>query len=658
MLKALWQKVSRKATSTSRALRRPSTLPRESEKSMKEKLRSSQQAKIYETSSSLGGVAMLLSNEKSRLSRALNEHLRISRRLLELRVIPNTMTSRRNSRMIESDMLMGNLLFARRNIVEGITTRLKRWRSSQSSCEKDNCSKKSPRCIEDHQQSAESCGKTIEKCSDGHQTSAECRPGSCSDLLSHQEYYRSIESGCPIYSRKPARYNDRRACDSLMYDSTTRDSRECSQSEIDDADVRRVIFSKRWTTGKSATEGEIHRQCRLKLCSSPYRSNREEDKCSPSYTLPDCSKEKTEDVGRDELSRPVCISQQCPKSEPSCPEKIRASMEKEAPCVGDTMSRKHPIPDPYEDQTKPDPPPPRQQHWTENLPAYCEYCVRKTRKSIVEPSPMMFVPHRESRKSRTKDAKIPCSASNADRNGIDAKTKVTRAMPRSQESLPQKSAEDKCVDSLTFPVAINATKPKAQLSPTLTKSGSCCAKKEFVISDVSDCKPNVASLKYRLSKCPCIKEMWKIADQESQVDINKARRKRRVPSSHTGKTKKPRRETAKRRKGKRIESRNGWTRQRYKVRLRIFQKRNEQLDPSPIAELRQPRCEQARSSKLPLKSTVRGAELSPRLGSPRPSDYCPAERPLVEHKSYPTKMDECRTARDEGSQKCNRKKRC
>lgn len=568
------------------------------------------------------------------MTRVLNEPLKIFPRLLGPRVTPGPMTSRGNSRTAASDISMGNLLLLRRDIVDGITARLRQWKSTQSSCEKDSRPKKSSRCIEGHQQSTGSCGReTIKRCSDGHRTPAESQPGSCADLLGHREYYQSIESSCPIHSRKPAQYNDWRACD----------SRECPQrmsSGVDD--TKRVIFSKRWANGKPAREA--HRQCRPKQCSSPRRCEREEEKCHPSHAPPDCGTEESEDVEGDEPMRPeaACVSQQCPESD-----------GKQVAGAEDGVER--PISDPYEHQTKPDPPPPRQPHWTENPPTYCEHCPRKTCKSTVKPSPMMFVPYRRPRKCRTADVDSSCASKN-ERIQTDAKTKVTCP----PEISPRKCASpvDKCAGSRT-PVG----EPKLERFPTLTKSGDCRSEKserEFVVSNVSDCKPNVESLKYRLSKCPSMKEIpitMPIADCESPVD--KARRKRRTPSSCSEKTRRPTAWpdiTRSGRQGEKIAPRNGWARQRYKVRLRIFQKKNGQLDPClpPIIEVRQPPCGgQTRSSKLFVEDE---SELSPPRPA-RPSNYCPPKRPVVEKKSYATKMDECRAARNKDPRKCTRKKR-
>lgn len=578
----------------------------------------------------------------------LNEYLRIPHRLLGSRVILNIMTLHRNSMMIGNDIR--NLLFFRRDIVERITTRLKCWKSSQSSCKKNNYAKKFRRCIENHQQAMKSCGKTVGRCSDDHQIAVKSRQSSCGDLLGHQEYYQSIESGCPIYLHKPAQYNDQRACDSTAWDS-----HKCLQSEVDDADVGRVISSKCWTSGKPATEGEIHRQCRPKTCSSPYRSNREEEKCSPSCTVSDCSKEETNDMKGDELNlATVDVSQQCPKFESS--EKLDTSIEKETLCAEEKMSN--------EDQTKSDTPPSKQQHWPENPPVNCEHSAEKTCKSTVESSPMMFVPYKGPRKSRAKNAESSCSKNSRDRSECetDTKAKITCAKSLSQKSPARKCVlfEDKSVDSLILPAASSATKPKRQEFLTLTESDGCCAKKcekEFVTSDIRDCKSNKASLKCRLSKCSSrVKETCKIADHD-YIDVCEARRRRRAASICTEKMKKPRicPETTRRKKGKGIESRNRWTRRRSKVHSRIFQKRSGQLDSclSPIDE-------QTRSSpsKL-LKSAAREGELSPRSGSPSQSDYCPSKRPIVEHKSYPTKMDECRRqVREESLRKSATRKKC
>lgn len=327
-----------------------------------------------------------------------------------------------------------------------------------------------------------------------------------------------------------------------------------------------------------------------------------------------------------------------------------------------------------DDYEKPDPPPPRYPHWTENPPSNCDHCSRTAiDTSTVKSSPMIFIPKKELRKSRVKDTApslrdIPQSKSECGKT--DVGTKISPCTPSSQlrESLMSKCIsprygipfEDKCADSLTLPAPVDKTKQKIQWFPTLTREGRCHAAKpgkKFAMSDVSDCKPNVASFKYRLSKCPCSSGTHNPdVDRKSSVDVG-IRQRQDDPLCRDKETNEleSRRETAKGGR-KRVKLR---TRQRYKVRLKMLRKGDKRPDPSRIAELGQPRDGRTRS---PLSKEVRSSvteedELSPRLRNSC-SDYCPPERPVAEHKSYPTKMEESRAkSRSQSQEKCPRTKR-
>jgi len=89
---------------------------------------------------------------------------------------------------------------------------------------------------------------------------------------------------------------------------------------------------------------------------------------------------------------------------------------------------------------------------------------------------------------------------------------------------------------------------------------------------------------------------------------------------------------------------DGWRRQRYKVRLKIFQNKNGQLDPSSprIGELRQPHSEAVRPflfDNQTFECNVNQKELPPQ--SEHPCFY-PSNWPVIVSKSYATKMNECK----------------
>jgi len=166
---------------------------------------------------------------------AWNEFLKFPRQLLASHNVSNCVTSPKNFSTAGNNCTTFDWPFIQRNVDGEITAQLKRWRSAQSSCEKDSQnSQESRKCIEDHRQSAESCKKAQEKCNDDNRISAESYRKSDSDLPSHREYYRSIESNTPIYSDKPVSYNDRQACDLTKRDSRKTTRITCESWKTDD----------------------------------------------------------------------------------------------------------------------------------------------------------------------------------------------------------------------------------------------------------------------------------------------------------------------------------------------------------------------------------------------------------------------------------------
>lgn len=650
--------MSTKTISAPHSFKRARVLPEESENFIKGESRSSQwRSEICEMNILLG-LPTFLSNEKLRIIRILNQPLKIPARLLKLHIAPNSMILHKNFLFGGSDSATRDWLLLQHNIDREIITQIKRWQSTQSSCEKDSVSKKSRGCIEDHRQSAEICAeKTREKCenNDCQQISAETRRKSCSDLLNHQEYYQSIESSSPIYSDKPIPYNDRQACVSMKRDPPK----------------STLISCESWICGKLATERKVYHKCKPKSCA--YPNIRDEAIHSP-LNIPRDYNDGSEEMTIDELKRVgAAHSTQCSEAEPSFSEKICTSSEKKISPMKSKMSKPCSVSD-TDEQIKPDPPPPRYQHWSENPPSYCNHCSSKTvRTPTVKPSPMIFVPRKEPWKSWTKGATSSLQDIHEDRrkntskNGCDktdTRAKITPCLPKSVSekriSRCVISFEDKCASSSTLPAFVNRKKPRVVQQFPLTKSGRCVEKpgKDFTTPDVSDCNPSMASFKYRLSKCPSIKEMPSIGvnHESSDTDVD-ARPKQEAALSVCEKIEKQESRPQDKEEGKRkrFKSSNGWTRQRYKIRLKIFQKGNGHLDPClpRIVELRQPRDGKMRSilSKLFGLDADQG-ELSSRLKRPcRPPDYCPSKWPVAEKKSYPTKMDESRVVRGQNLEK-------
>lgn len=588
-------------------------------------------------------IVTLLSHEKWRMTYMLNESLKIPQKSLALQIVPNRMILYRNLNIGRND----DLLLLQRNINKGMITRLKRWKSTQSSCEKDDLKQRQGR-IEDHQQSAESCEEPREWRSDGYQISTESYPKTCNELLRRRECNQSIESGSPICSDKPVPYNNQQACISSEHGSYK--SKQATR-----------IISENWTCGKPATKRKIYYKCKPKSCT--YNPDtREEAICSPSHTPRDYCKGKSDEITKDEQTATYSVWQ-CPESEPFSFKKITLN-EKGISSIEWKIPKEYPAPDTHEYHIKPDPPPPRYPHWSENPPSYCDHGLKKTTcSSRVEASPMIFVPKKGPRKSQTKDIALfpqnihEDSSRNANENEC-GRTDVEKSVSRKPRCVI--SFEDKCAATLKIPAPVNKTmESKTQQFPTLTRDGRCCvekSEKEFVTSDVSDCNPNMASFKNRLSKCPCIKKMWGIGvKREPPVDVS-VRQKRGVLLPHCKKTKKSESQPEIiRRKRRRFKSRapdNGWARQRYKVRLKIFHKGNGRLDPClpRIAELRQPRGEKMRL-KL-SKSAADKGEFS--LRSRNSCPHSSSKMPIAETKSYPTKMDESRVVRDQ----CLRKHPC
>lgn len=597
-------------------------------------------------------ILMCLSHEQPQIARALNASLQTPQRSLTLRVVPNRMISYRHFNPRKNNFVTDDLLHLQRNINnKGIITRLKRGKNTHSGCGRDDTKRHRER-IEDHQQSAE---KPCEWRSEGYPIGKKSyRQRTGDDLSTHHKYCQSIKSDSPTYLDKPESYNN---CESSKH--------ECCESE-----QATRIRSEKWTCGKPATESEIHYKCAPEPCT--HSQSQEKTPCFPSSR--DCREDRSKEIeihpGR------------CPESEPAPSEKI--ILNKTSP-VKQKISEEYPAPD-TDEYYKPDPPPPRYPYWREQAPSYCDQDPKKTTRPIVKASPMIFFPKKEWRFRAKGSALLPQnihepSGKSPDEDvcgGTDVRA------PHSRKGVSKKrcviSFEDKCSASLTIPGPVKTTESKIQQFPKLTKDGRCCVEKpekRSVTSHISDCNPNMASFKTRLSKCPSIKEMWgtgvkpdlPVDDNAVQAALLSRCKKTKRPMSQTETT------GRKKRKSKSQTPSNGWLRQKYKVRLKIFQKEGQRLDPDlpRIVEVRHQREEQMRPKQL--KSAVSKGEFSSRTRdsypcpcpcpnpcpSPCPSS-CPSphylsEMPIAETKSYPTKMNESRVIREHPGKRTCKKSR-
>lgn len=563
--------------------------------------------------------------------------------------------------------IIDNSPFLRRNDRRPFTL-IKRWKSTQSSCKKDDCTRNSRRCIEEHRQSAETCERKSERCNDNYRTTVtKSRRSSCGgDVVGHQICQKS--AGCPSHLGKPAQYTNSRACQSIKPCDPCDPQAKIEYSN--NAKCLKSVSAKRWKPGKLATEGIVHRKCKPISCTNP-----DCDKqviCSPLRASTVCDKKNS---GRIVSANSVC--NKCPKRqhvEENCGMKTDT-------CTAEDVKPYPPSPTDYEHVIRADPPPPSCRHWTENLPPNCGGCAAKsTCIPIVESSPMSFIPYRrvpENPQKHTEGAEnsqdvqdVPTGNGGSlfKRKDFREKRKGS-VMPQLQlgkcGSCRTVTFEDKCGDSLTLPAPVSAVKPKLQQFPTLRKTGSCYMAKpdeKFVISDVSDCKPNVASLKHRLSKCPSIVEMSIAPDCKPSVCIDAPVNEGDASLLHCSETKNPKSPAqgiSAWRKRRGIKSPSGWARQRYKIRLKVFQKGKGQLDPClpPIVESKQSHDRRAESSPKQQLKSVPGCDCEP---PPELKGSCPPEEvePITEHKSYETKMEESRVKREKGSKDCPPKKYC
>ncbi|XP_078034020.1 uncharacterized protein LOC144468435 [Augochlora pura] len=100
-----------------------------------------------------------------------------------------------------------------------------------------------------------------------------------------------------------------------------------------------------------------------------------------------------------------------------------------------------------------------------------------------------------------------------------------------------------------------------------TLGSSSCQKPAgtFIIDDVSNARPNTSALKYRLTKCPTVDQMWQQCRCElPEVPVKSVTIPKPIP--------------VKRRRVQPVQGTGEWKEQRYPVRLKIF-KSKDTLDP-------------------------------------------------------------------------------
>ncbi|XP_020281007.1 uncharacterized protein LOC109853367 [Pseudomyrmex gracilis] len=418
----------------------------------------------------------------------LKTPLKISQRLLSLNIISNNVVILyRTFNTIENNIAMSDC-FLQSSITKIIMTKLARWKSAQSSCEKDNISlKERQECIKDYQQSAEFRQKM--RRSNDCKASAKCCQNFRSDLLNHKEYYRSIESICPVYSEKPVPYSNKQECelDNHVFSSTR-------------------IMSKNWISRKLATQGKIYHKCKPKLCTFSHLTKRKEI-CLSSRTPRDCRENKMKNIRGHKLKQNVTIfsTQHCskPKVESSL-EPIKTLREKEISAVKIKVPKTYSAPDIYDDQIK---------------------------------------------------------------LNLSANFSIS-------------------------PGLANKTEMKVQKFQTPTRNGRYFIEKpeeKLVMSDIRDCKHELARFDYRSSK-NSYKEMWSIIVNRNSFEDVQERQKASLSRGRRTKKLKSRQKETTRKNKKRINLRSGWLRQKYKIRLKIFRKRNGRDPGLPqIVELIQPR---------------------------------------------------------------------
>jgi len=507
----------------------------------------------------------------------------------------NTMTLLKiPTNMRPNDSIMNNRPFLKRNVSEETVGQFKRWKSTQSSCEEDGCSQKPRQRIED-QQGCDSCEKShLEYDSDRHSFTENCQKSN-SDLC-HRECHQSIESNAPTFLEKPVAYNNNLGCNS--HSPTATDNNECRKSTS-------CCTAENSTTEKEICDGQT---------STEYSKSLADE----------CNERRSEKARECDLEQVTYLTQRC------CETKTQ-SIDKDAEKCSVKKSK--------DIQIKPDPPPPKYPHWTENPPPYCNYCQEK-RPIVVKPSLMMFSPRKGSWKSNIKLfswlRKTNCKTSKKDKRSVVKAERVGSCLQKTTSHRVISFKDDK-YDFLMFPMLTSKFKDKIESKiqefPPQSTYHYCVQKSEKENLDIS--KSNARILNNQSN------ESYKMRTIRTNTPDSLEAQKSSLSYYHNLELAQKGIEVlTKMERGLSDE----WRRQRYKIRLKIFQKKNGQLDPSPpqIGELRQPHSEAVRPflfDNRKFEFNIDQERLPPQ--SEHPCFY-PSNWPVIVSKSYPTKMKECK----------------
>ncbi|XP_034180602.2 uncharacterized protein LOC117604532 [Osmia lignaria lignaria] len=270
-----------------------------------------------------------------------------------------------------------------------------------------------------------------------------------------------------------------------------------------------------------------------------------------------------------------------------------------------------------EEVATPDPPPPRSSHWSENLNKPREYRSPCSRKSA--PSPMIFIPYQKSSESNKPVREDSSPRKYPSQNRPIYSTCKRPSMKRPSEEDDSSScnkyrmvSEEKDERQTRVPVKEKSNREvKSQASIVVFAK----SEKPFEISDVSDCRPNTAALKYRMSKCPSMQGSLQSGKRKFPGDEI-------VSGEETTKSSKLRR-THSSEKKERFKSTSEWKKQTYPIRLKIY-KTKDDFNPCPpvISEIRPRDPGFVEEIKEPRLSPVH-REIAKRLKDPCPPKYCP-----------------------------------
>ncbi|KAG7210501.1 hypothetical protein KM043_012022 [Ampulex compressa] len=370
------------------------------------------------------------------------------------------------------------------------------------------------------------------------------------------EYYRSIESASPIYLEKPNAYQE--SASTLSKGTSSRGSkiehegfegRERCENSRHRENLEYQRHESYREPLKSASmqilpKQEVHpsmlKNKTLHL-SQGRKNNLPTNKFSLIQKDPclrwirnqlDKMKESSRNLQRDLNSRDQWITSRFSRSK-EVPRNPQGGCPPKSPWSND-----------LEQQFQPDPPPPKVHHWTDQPDGPCEAFIRKSSR----PAPMIFIPVRGRVKPKPFD-----TISNSSPPSLDARPSVDKALDKisnsSPSSLGARPSVDKALDKISNSSSLDARPsvdkkvlgysnealrgarkvvgvcaPKNSSSRTnraivfeeegldpTRLPGSIASttsweksKGRFTMADVGERRPNMASLKYRLTKCPSI----------------------------------------------------------------------------------------------------------------------------------------------------------